>query len=253
MEKQANILDFLPFKNPTKEQEVALIGMADFVSNESQKDFLILSGAAGTGKSSITTALVSFLNTADINYHICAPTGRAARIIGRKSASWATTIHSLIYKPETNIETGVVTYNLKRNEDTEKMVFIIDEASMIGTSNSMGENDLFRCKNGLLQDLILYIKMGNKNSKIVFLGDRNQLTPINEKVSQALEMSYLKNQLIKNSKMDSTEKHRYWANSFGFFAFCLLLGIGIRSCNELDLEKEKTEQLKVQQKINYKK
>jgi hypothetical protein len=53
--------------------------------------------------------------------------------------------------------------------------------------------------------------------------------------------------------MSSQEKTPYWANAFGFafgfLCFCALLLFAVRSCNELDIEKEKTEQLKIQNKI----
>lgn len=51
------------------------------------------------------------------------------------------------------------------------------------------------------------------------------------------------------SNKENKETTPYWANAFGFLCFCALLLFAIRSCNELDIEKEKTEQLKIQNKI----
>ena len=47
METRINILDYLGFVSPTKEQVVALNAMSDFVKEENTKDFLTLCGAAG--------------------------------------------------------------------------------------------------------------------------------------------------------------------------------------------------------------
>jgi len=77
------IIEFLHFANPTKEQDAVLKAMEVFVSSENQYDFIVLCGAAGTGKTSITAALIGYLNELGKPYKISAPTGRAARILGR--------------------------------------------------------------------------------------------------------------------------------------------------------------------------
>lgn len=48
-----NILNFLHFSYPTVEQTTVLKSMEAFVDADNQDDFLILCGAAGTGKTSI--------------------------------------------------------------------------------------------------------------------------------------------------------------------------------------------------------
>lgn len=89
-----SILSFLHFSCPTKEQEIVLKAMEEFVKEDNPFDFLILCGAAGTGKTSITAALIGFLNNLNRQYKIAAPTGRAARILGRKANTTTSTIHS---------------------------------------------------------------------------------------------------------------------------------------------------------------
>ncbi len=193
MDTGITILDYLQFDSPTQEQKLALLAMSDFVSTHNDKDFLILSGAAGTGKTSITTALIGYLNAKALFYKIAAPTGRAARILGRKSKTTNSTIHSLIYKTHINSETGEVRFVLKENEVDDFSIFIIDEASMINSVNIQTEDSLFSSSNSLLNDLIKYIKSGNNSNKIIFLGDKNQLPPINEVDSKALSKSFLEN------------------------------------------------------------
>lgn len=215
METKINILDYLQFNAPTNEQCLALNGMAEFVKQDCSDDFFILCGAAGTGKSSITSALVGYLNSRDICYHIAAPTGRAARIIGRKTNCLNSTIHSLIYKVYVEQESGEIRYSVKENDDTNFSVFIIDEASMISTIPNNPDMSLFKSENSLLTDLVLFIKRGNPRNKILFLGDRNQLPPINEKESLALNPEHLIEKFaLKGSTHFLTEVKRQENDSY---------------------------------------
>jgi exodeoxyribonuclease-5 len=191
METAITILDHLQFDCPTTQQRVALLAMSDFVNESNSDDFYILCGAAGTGKTSITTALIGYLNSKAIHYKIAAPTGRAARILGRKSQTVNSTIHSLIYNVQTNTETGEVKFLLKENTIKDKTIFIIDEASMIASTQQREEGAMFISDNSLLSDLVAFVKNGNPLNKIIFLGDKNQLPPVNEIESKALSGEYL--------------------------------------------------------------
>jgi exodeoxyribonuclease V len=189
-----NIHSFLQFNKPTTQQTQALDAMQAFVADECKDDFLILSGAAGTGKTSITTALIGYLNNEKKHFEICAPTGRAARILGRKSNVMSNTIHSTIFDFSTESDTGQVICTIKKVniENRIQKIFIIDEASMIGIKSSSNEDELFNIKTGLLDAIMIYIKRVHGNSKVIFLGDRNQLAPIFEDEPKALNKAYLK-------------------------------------------------------------
>jgi exodeoxyribonuclease-5 len=192
MENSITILDHLQFDCPTAQQKRALLAMSEFIKETNEDDFYIMCGAAGTGKTSITTALISHLNTNAINYKIAAPTGRAARILGRKSKTLNSTIHSLIYNTKPNPETGEIRFELKENSIKDFTVYIIDEASMISSTIQKETGSLFLAKDSLLSDLIRFIKNGNSSNKVILLGDKNQLPPINENDSKALCENYLK-------------------------------------------------------------
>lgn len=184
------IFKFLHFSHPTQEQALVLRAMEEFVSTENQYDFIILCGAAGTGKTSITAALIGYLNELGKPYKISAPTGRAARILGRRAKTTTSTIHSMIYAPKADSETGKVTFKLKLGHNANTTVYIIDEASMISKEIDKEQN-IFQVEKGLIYDLIEYIKKANANNKIIFLGDRYQLPPIDEVESYALNKEFL--------------------------------------------------------------
>jgi exodeoxyribonuclease-5 len=185
-----SILSHLHFSHPTQQQKDVLLAMEEFVDEEIADDFFILCGAAGTGKTSITAALIGLLNEQDKPYRIAAPTGRAARILGRKAKTTTSTIHSLIYTPKADSETGRVTFKLKSAHNPNPFVYIIDEASMI-PKNIEVSGGLFEVEKGLIFDLISYIKGANVNNKIIFLGDHYQLPPIGDHVSYALNKEFL--------------------------------------------------------------
>lgn len=185
------IFDHLHFSTPTQEQRDALQGMADFTKKENGDDFFILCGAAGTGKTSVVSALIGYLNALDIRYEIAAPTGRAARILGRKSKTLSSTIHSMIYNSVVNKRTGAVSWKLKQNLNNKETIYIIDEASMIPSMPDKSEQSLFKGDNSVLHDLVAFVKNGNIRNKVLFLGDRYQLAPISETESQALNAGFL--------------------------------------------------------------
>jgi exodeoxyribonuclease-5 len=187
-----DIFDFLLFQTPTKEQSSVLRALQDFVRRDGEEDFFILCGAAGTGKTSVTSALVGYLNHIDVPYRIAAPTGRAARILGRKTRTVSSTIHSLIYSVKTDKSTGAVTWFRKENRNKDYTVYIVDEASMIKALPDRENDGLFRTEGTMLTDLIDFIRQGNPLSKVVFLGDRNQIPPFDEVESLALDPNHLR-------------------------------------------------------------
>jgi exodeoxyribonuclease-5 len=189
-----SILDYLHFYSPTTEQKNVLSALAKFVEESNQDDFLVLCGAAGTGKTSITSALIGYLNDSEVRYKIAAPTGRAARILGKKTKTISNTIHSLIYSADSNKETGILEWKLKKNRFKDYTIFIIDESSMIKSNNDTYKNPMYKSDDSVLNHLIHYIKEGNPKNKIIFLGDKNQLPPYEEEVANALDPNFLRRQ-----------------------------------------------------------
>lgn len=186
------IFEFLEFV-PTIEQKKALYEISEFVDPANEDDFYILAGAAGTGKTSMLKAVVDYLIQEEVGLYLCAPTAQAAKVLANKTGQMAQTIQKVIYHTKFT-ETGQVTFLKKQNELKGYCVFLVDESSMISDTTNTG---MFSAPNGLLTDLVDFVKAGNNANKIIFIGDRYQLPPVNEEI-KALDDDYL----IKNFRLN---------------------------------------------------
>lgn len=184
-----DILTFLDFQ-PNAQQKSALERISSFV--KSDNDVYILKGSAGTGKTSIVKVITTYLNEEGINLRVAAPTGRAAMIIGNKTGQRSKTMHSQIYTPEKIKNGGGVRLIRKTNQEKAFTVFIVDEASMV--SNVLSKSENFFVSKPLLEDYLDFVKQGNGQNKIIFIGDKFQLPPVNETFSPALSPNFLKKQ-----------------------------------------------------------
>jgi exodeoxyribonuclease-5 len=190
-EKVNDISTFLEFK-PNNDQAEALNLIKDFIDNSTEKVF-VLTGAAGTGKTSIMKAVISYINSYLGDFNLLAPTGRAANIIAQKSNYYAQTIHSHIYSiSEIKDNEGRVVklrFHRKSNMKDYNEVFFVDEASMI--SDVPSDSGEFVSENSLMHDFMEYVKQGNSRNKIIFIGDTYQLPPVNSSSSHALDAEYI--------------------------------------------------------------
>lgn len=134
----------------------------------------ILVGAAGTGK---TTTMTAFVDDFRDSWHrelglgpepVCVcPTWKAALRFAEVTGWTTTSIHKLIYGPptekwvqgKTELEFGTLS-----NNDVTRRLIIVDECSMIGQK--------------VYADLVQFAK--KQNAKILFVGDKAQLEPVND-------------------------------------------------------------------------
>lgn len=176
---------FLNLPYDPNEQQIELIAaLARFCSPQMPSDSVfLLNGYAGTGKTSVTGALVRALRAASVPVVLLAPTGRAAKVFGKFAHFPATTIHRRIYRqnsPGSMSYVGEVADN-----NMQGAVFIVDEASMIGDDSGSAS------RTSLLEDLVHYVYSG-VDCRMILLGDTAQLPPVGCDRSPAMDPDVLR-------------------------------------------------------------
>jgi exodeoxyribonuclease-5 len=145
----------------SNDQEQAAIAINAFIKDGGDEPYLTIHGLAGTGKSTLLSAVV---REQDV---LCAYTGKAASVLRKKTGRDVSTIHSVIYdfkgmlkdeEDENNHKRHPV-FIKKHDEDELSGEFVfIDEASMLGER--------------IAKDLL------NTGAKLIVTGDPGQLPPV---------------------------------------------------------------------------
>ena len=192
-----SILQQLPYV-PTDQQVQCMAALARFCRSSAPSDFVfLLCGYAGTGKTTLVSALVKALHAAGVPSVLLAPTGRAAKVFASYSGFPAYTIHRKIYRPPgPGRQFGAEMDNVH-----SRTVFIVDEASMIGTSTA--EDDSL----DLLSDLIHYVYTGHA-CRLILLGDTAQLPPVGCNDSPALKPDALRDFGLRVTRVQLTDTVR---------------------------------------------
>lgn len=171
---------------PTECQKRLFLTLSSFIADQLPENWLmVVTGYAGTGKTSAVAALVALLRELNRGYILMAPTGRAAKVLGGYAGVPARTIHKQIYRQKSlgRIE-GEFSIDLNKYRDT---LFIVDEASLIGDTTAGGS--IFGSGN-LLEDLAFYVN-SNRGNKLILIGDPAQLPPVGLERSPALDVANL--------------------------------------------------------------
>ena len=219
------------------DQEKVILNLESFL--ESKDSVFILKGYAGTGKTTLIKGLVEALDNEKKNFLVCAPTGRASKIL-RNKTGYGKTIHSTIYDFD-----NLITIN-SENEDfaehsfqfsfpiiklQENTIIIVDEASMISSKES--KNELFNFgTNILLNDLLTFAQLHNSHNKMIIIGDPAQLPPVGDNNSWALEKSFFDDKKILAREVFLTQVMRQNNN------LILENAMSIRKCIENPNHKE---------------
>jgi ATP-dependent exoDNAse (exonuclease V) alpha subunit len=178
------------FPHQPNGQQLELFKRLDsFLTSDDGDECFLLKGYAGTGKTTVISALVKALRKYNYKYVLLAPTGRAAKVISGYSSKKAYTIHKRIYRKKSAM--SIDESFLPGDNVATDTLFIVDEASMISDEVS-GNN-----RNSLLQDLISYV-YNTKNCKLMLVGDTAQLPPVGSVNSPALEEKVLKDNFRLN-------------------------------------------------------
>ena len=184
---------------PTQEQAYALEVFAEFLTDRDPHAVMILRGSAGTGKTTLSGAIVRTLKEIRQKVMLLAPTGRAAKVFSLNSGSPAYTIHRRIYR-EKSFSGVEGQFNLNDNLYTDTL-FMVDEASMIA---NMGLGGMSFGSGCLLDDLVHFVYQG-RNDRLLLIGDKAQLPPVGEEESPALHAAMLEGYGLKVYECDLNE------------------------------------------------
>lgn len=160
-------------------QQAAADGFFNFLLNDQQKE-LIISGPGGVGKTFtmghlIDEVMPTYYNACELanirpkydEVVMTATTNKAAAVLAEATGRPTSTVHSFFnLTVKENYRTGES--DLQRRRDwrmKERHIIFIDECSMIDRA------------------LAKEIKEGSLNSKIIYVGDHSQLSPIKEEIS----------------------------------------------------------------------
>lgn len=167
---------------PTEEQANAIRTFVSFMSDRSPYALMIMRGSAGTGKTSVTAAIMRFMRRWGRKVVALAPTGRAAKVLSLSAGQQAYTIHRRIYRQKKFGGTFSPAPNM-----TPNTLFVVDESSMIA---NYGQHDAIFGNGMLLDDLISHVYCGT-NCRLLLIGDSAQLPPVGEERSPALDTSFM--------------------------------------------------------------
>jgi ATP-dependent exoDNAse (exonuclease V) alpha subunit len=154
------------------------------MTDRHEQAVMVLRGAAGTGKTSLSAAIVQALVSLQQKMVLLAPTGRAAKVFSLFSGQAAYTIHRRIYRQK-SME-GAFDLNYNSAQDT---LFMVDEASMIANASNYG--DSIFAGGQLMDDLIRFV-YNDRNCRLMLIGDSAQLPPVGETESPALMTDVLR-------------------------------------------------------------
>lgn len=165
--------------NLSEEQQAAFDRIVTWYREQPRKQCLTLGGFAGTGKTTLVSAL---LEAKVAHIGVVAPTGKAAEVLRRKGVACAETIHSFLYNFQgEDLETGELQF-LRKEETARPQLLICDESSMVPLP--------------IYQDLLA------TGLRILWVGDHGQLEPVGEDAG-----------LMRNPEIRLETIHRQAANS----------------------------------------
>lgn len=180
--KMEEILSF----PPTSSQKQLFSTLASFTLADPLKNWLlVVSGYAGTGKTSALAAYITLLKRLRKKYILLAPTGRSAKVLQSFTGEKTSTIHKCIYRQK-SITNAIASFALDYNKSSDT-IYIVDEVSLL--SGGDDSESIFGSGN-TLDDLFLYVR-NNDSNKLILVGDPAQLPPIGFEKSPALDPEYL--------------------------------------------------------------
>ena len=222
----------------TAGQDAAYRAFTDFVTDPDQ-DILVLTGYAGTGKSTLvkyildtlpsTIRLLKLISLKDdsLEVQLTATTNKAAEALAGITGSSVKTIHSYLgLRVSKNIRTGITKLVPHGGAVIkENTLIVIDEASTID------------------QHLLDQIINRTSDCKILFIGDPAQLTPVKSTAPVVFNQSYktvalteVVRQLKGNPIINLATSFRDTVNGASFISNFVPDGVNIKHCCRSDFE-----------------
>lgn len=188
----------VPF-TPNAGQRELIAKLGTFLLDSAEGKLFILRGYAGTGKTSIVSALVRTLRSLGQQCILLAPTGRAAKVLSRYASDEqkvpAYTIHKYIYRQQA---LGQEAFSLGDNL-FHHALFIVDEASMLTDTRELNSPFGSGC---LLDDLMRFVYSG-QGCSLMLVGDTAQLPPVGRSASPALSEEVMAHYSVPNLHITS--------------------------------------------------
>lgn len=195
---ERQIKENFPYQ-PTSEQEIAVKTLSEFILSPCSGVVFLLRGYAGTGKTSLVSALVRTLDKLEQKSVLLAPTGRAAKVFSAYSGHPAFTIHKKIYRQQ-SFSNEMSNFSVNDNLTTHTL-YMVDEASMISNEGLSGS--MFGTGR-VLDDLMQFVYSG-QGCRLLLMGDTAQLPPVGEERSPALFSEALKGYGLEVMEIDLTQ------------------------------------------------
>ena len=188
----ASLADVLPGVTLTSPQQAALEALEQFVG--SAEKFYLLTGYAGTGKTTLLQALISRLRLRGDRRSIVlsAFSNKATKVLQGMSDRWGLAIDCMTcckllgLRPVIDDQTGTQIFQPDRQQDSQidrYRLVIIDECSMINED--------------LWQLLVNAISGLYDRTQILFVGDAAQLPPVGEPESACFRQIYQRSDLTE--------------------------------------------------------
>ena len=204
----------------TEDQENALAAFNAFLLDPNDP-FFVLQGYSGCGKSTLVKVLIDKIhyfiqtaklldpNTESYEVQITATTNKAAENLSFITGVPVPTIHSFLgLRVQTNFHNNATELNPNNARTREGFLIFIDEASYIDDS------------------LLDWIFKLTKNSKVVFIGDPAQLTPVKSTTAPVFNKNFTKAELTQvvrqaegNPIVELSAKFRDTVKTGKFFSF----------------------------------
>ena len=172
---------------PSDQQKLVLQAVKNW--DPSEIDLIVVSGEAGSGKTTLINALYSNLQNPKHDFKnvvVGTLTGRAATLLREMGVLKARTIASMVFSWEADVEGGQEVFLQRPGKPPEdqigrKNLLIFDESSMIPDGIDFKEGNYKVMHAGEAKSTLEYIEdywkaLGNK-TLLIFVGDQNQLGP----------------------------------------------------------------------------